>query len=112
MIPDNGAMYASLQKAVCLNSRVAARRPLAQIMTQPRQYPPDGGKRHKVVTGPPKRMYGRVRTRILQGLQAQVAAGHPGEEDGGNAGRPSGLVLVVSSSGGLLATEYGPASDA
>ena len=39
--PDHGAMDASLQRAVRWNSRVAARKPLAPIMTtQPRQCPP------------------------------------------------------------------------
>jgi hypothetical protein len=41
---DHGAMDASLQRAVRWNSRVAARRPLAPIMsTQPRQCPPRMG---------------------------------------------------------------------
>ncbi|KAK8053304.1 hypothetical protein PG996_012605 [Apiospora saccharicola] len=39
--PDHGAMDASLSSAVRWNSRVAARRPLAPIMsTRPRQCPP------------------------------------------------------------------------
>ena len=51
-----------------------------------------GGECCKVVPGPSRGIYAKydeTRARLPQGLPAQAAAGHPGEEDGGNAGGPS-----------------------